>query len=58
MYFTKDDITDLINHRSTIDDLADEGRLETFENNFDEITNFEEDFNRQLAKICYQERLL
>lgn len=58
VYFTKDDIADLINHRATIDNLADEGRLETFENNFDEITNFEENFNRQLVKRCYRERLL
>lgn len=58
VYFTKDDMADLINHRATIDNLADEGRLETFENNFDEITNFEENFNRQLVKRCYRERLL
>lgn len=58
VYFTKDDMADLINHHSTIDDLADEGRLETFETNFDEVTTFGEDFNRQLAKICYQERLV
>lgn len=58
VYFTKDDIADLSNHRSTIDDLADDGRLETFETSFDEITTFGEDFNRQLAKICYQARLL
>lgn len=58
VYFTKDDMADLINHHSTIDDLVDEGRLETFETNFDEVTTFGEDFNRQLAKICYQERLV
>lgn len=57
VYNTAAELSSILKKEKTIDQIAENGGFKTFHADDTELTNFEDDFNRYLVKILYQDRL-
>lgn len=54
VYNTPEELTNIIQHKKSIDQIAEAGGFKTFHTDDTEITNFDDDFNRYFVKILYK----
>lgn len=57
IYSTAKELENVIQHKKSIDQIAEDGGFETFHTDDTELNNFTDDFNRYLVKILYNKRL-
>lgn len=57
IYSTAKELENVLEHKKSIDQIAEDGGFETFHTDDTDLSNFTDDFSRDLVKILYNQRL-